>query len=105
MFEEEYGNTPREPRTMRISSDCRPIVHLDGVVRRVDSVSREVEVHAGGAAVSFDVRPDCVITLRGERVKLRLIQPRDRVRVTYTERQGTRVADAVEVRTGGPAPP
>ena len=63
-----------------------------------------MEVHAGGGTVSFDVRPDCVITLRGERVKLRLIQPRDRVRVTYTERQGTRVAAAVEVLTDSPAP-
>lgn len=89
---------------MRVPSDCRPIVHIDGVVRRVDPVSREVEVHVGGAPVSFDVRPDCVITLRGERVKLRLIQPRDRVRVAYTESRGTRVADAIEVRPGGPAP-
>jgi hypothetical protein len=64
-----------------------------------------VEVHAGGTTVSIDVRPDCVITLRGERVKLRMLQPRDRVRVTYTERQGARVADAVEVSTDSPAPP
>ena len=89
---------------MQVPSDCRPIVHIDGVIRRVDPVSREVEVHVGGTTVSFDVRPDCVITLRGERVKLRLIQPRDRVRVMYTERQGTRIADAVEVSTDSPAP-
>lgn len=89
---------------MRAPSESRPIVHVDGVVRRVDPVCREVEVDAGGATVRFDVRPGCVITLRGERVKLRLIQPRDRVRVTYTERQGARLADAVEVSTAAPAP-
>jgi hypothetical protein len=89
---------------MRVPSDYRPIVHIDGVVRRVDPVGREVEVHVAGATVSFDIRPDCVITLRGERVKLRMIQPRDRVRVTYTERQGARVADAVEVSTDSPVP-
>jgi hypothetical protein len=90
---------------MQVPSGIRPVVHLDGVVRRVNPVSREVEVHAAGTTVSIDVRPDCVITLRGERVKLRMIQPRDRVRVTYTEHQDTRVAAAVEVRTGCPAPP
>jgi hypothetical protein len=90
---------------MQIPSDCRPINHINGVVRRVDSVTREVEVHVGGTPVRFDVRPDCVITLRGERVKLRLIQPRDRVRVAYTERRGARVADAIEVQPGGTAPP
>ena len=56
------------------------------------------------STVSLDVRPDCVITLRGERVKLRLIQPRDRVRVEYTEHPGARVADTIEVQPGGPAP-
>lgn len=89
---------------MRVPSNCGPIVHIDGVVRRVDSVSREVEVHAGDTTVSIDVRRGCVITLRGERVKFRLIQPRDRVRVAYTEHQGARVADAVEVQPGGTAP-
>lgn len=89
---------------MQAPSDCRSVVHSDGVVRRVDPVGREVEVRVGGATVSFDVRPDCVITLRGERVKLRIIQPRDRVRVTYTHRQGARVAVAVEVSTASPAP-
>jgi hypothetical protein len=82
----------------------RPITEIDGVVRRVDPVGREVEVHAAGITVSLDVRPDCVITLRGERVKLRLIQPRDRVRVKYTEHSGARVAGAIEVQPGGPAP-
>jgi len=89
---------------MRVPMDRRPVVHVDGVVRRVDPVGREVEVHAGGATVSFDVRPDCVITLRGERVKLRLIQPRDRIRVAYTEHEGARVADVVEVQPGSAAP-
>lgn len=90
---------------MQVLSNCRPIGHIDGVVRRIDSVTREVEVHVGGTPISFDVRPDCVITLRGERVKLRLIQPRDRVRVAYTEHQGARVADTIEVQPGGTPPP
>jgi hypothetical protein len=82
----------------------RSITEIDGVVRRVDPVGREVELHAGGATISLDVPPDCVITLRGERVKLRLLQARDRVRVKYVEYPGARVADAIEVQPGGPAP-
>ena len=76
----------------------------DGVVRRVDPVGREMDVHVAGASVSFDVRTDCVITLRGERIKLRLVQPRDRVRVAFRECRGARIADAIEVQPEGPAP-
>lgn len=76
----------------------------DGVVRRVDPVGREMDVLVAGASVSFDVRTDCVITLRGERVKLRLVQPRDRVRVAFRECRGARIADAIEVQPEGPAP-
>jgi hypothetical protein len=84
---------------------ARQLVEINGVVRRVDPAGREVEVQIAGAPVSFDVRPGCVITLRGERVKLRLIQPRDRVRVEYTECRGACVAGTIEVQPGGPAPP
>jgi hypothetical protein len=88
----------QRPSAWRVSEE------MEGVVRRVDPVGREVEVHVAGIPISLDVRSDCVITLRGERVKLRLIQPRDRVRVKYTEHPGARVANAIEVQPGGPAP-
>jgi hypothetical protein len=89
---------------MQRPNAAQHLVEIDGVVRRVDPTGREVEVQIAGTPVSFDIRPDCVVTLRGERVKLRLILPRDRVRVAYTECRGSRVADAIEVRPGGPAP-
>ena len=88
----------QRPNGPRVSEE------VEGIVRRVDPMGREVEVHVAGIPISLDVRSDCVITLRGERVKLRLIQPRDRVRVKYTERTGALFADAIEVRPGGPAP-
>ena len=78
---------------MQGSNAWRVSEEFEGVVRRVDPVAREVEVHVAGIPISLDVRSDCVITLRGERVKLRLIQPRDRVRVKYTERAGARLAE------------
>jgi hypothetical protein len=89
---------------MQRPNAAQHLVEIEGVVRRVDPTGREVEVQIADTPISFDVRPDCVVTLRGERVKLRLIQPRDRVRVAYTERRGSRVADAIEVQPGGPAP-
>jgi hypothetical protein len=93
------------PRGVQIQNASRSVRVTDGVVRRVDPVGREMDVLVAGTSVSFDVRPDCVITLRGERIKLRLVQPRDRVRVAFTECRGARVADAIEVQPEGPAPP
>ena len=89
---------------MQSPNGSRPTLQADGVVRRVDPVGREVEVHVAGNPVNFDVRPGCLITLRGERVKLRLIQPRDRVRVAYTEGHWGRVAEVIEVQSVGPSP-
>jgi hypothetical protein len=89
---------------MRIQNASRLPLLANGVVRRVDPVGREMDVHVAGTSVNFDVRPDCVITLRGERIKLRLVQPRDHVRVAFTECWGTRIADAIEVQPVGPAP-
>jgi hypothetical protein len=89
---------------MQTRDASEPTLRVDGVVRRVDPVRRELEVLAAGTPVTFDVRPGCVVTLRGERVKLRLVQPRDRVRVAYTEAPGALVAAAVEVQPGCTAP-
>ena len=83
-------------------NETRPALHADGVVRRVDPVARELEVLVAGDPVSFDVGPECVVRLRGERVKLRMLQPRDRVRVAYTGEPGALAAVTVEVLSGGP---
>ena len=80
----------------------KPTARLDGVVSRVDPVGRELDVHTAGCAVSFDVPPVCPVTLRGERVKFRLVQPQDRVRVVYTESDGRRIAEAVEIQPLAP---
>jgi hypothetical protein len=76
----------------------------DGVVQHVDTVNRELAALVGGALVTFDVPPGCPVVLRGERVKLRLVQPGDPVRVTYTGARGPLVACAVEVPGGHPPP-
>jgi len=69
---------------------------IDGVIRRVDAVSRDMTVLAGGIQKLVDVPSDCPIVLNGETVKLRLLQPGDHVRVTYGYRNNIHVAERVE---------
>ena len=87
---------------MQTPGTCRPQMQSDGIVHGVDTVNRELAALVGGALVNFDVPPGCAVVLRGERVKLRMVQPGDRVRVTYASFRGSRVACAVEVQTGRP---
>jgi hypothetical protein len=83
---------------MRTPETCVPGILIEGVARRIDAVARELTVDAGGAFVAIDVPPDCPITLRGERIKLRMLLPRDRVRVTCAESSGALVASAIEAQ-------
>jgi hypothetical protein len=70
---------------------------FDGIVLRVDLINREVAAFVDGDLVNICVPTDCSVVLRGERVKLRMVHYRDRVRVTYTQRGETVVAQAIEV--------
>jgi hypothetical protein len=74
----------------------------DGVVVRVDTVNRELTVLFADGLRVVDVPPDCPIRLRGERVRLRMLQARDLVRVTYAAHPDSWVTSAVEVRSGLP---
>ncbi len=69
-----------------------------GTVQRVDTVNRELVVLVNGAPLTIDVPVGCATVLRGERVRLRVVQPRDRVRVAYTRRGRFLVALAIEVQ-------
>ena len=69
-----------------------------GVVHRVDTVNRELTVLVNGDLLTFEVPVDCEIALHGERVRFRMLQPRDRVRVRRAWRGGLLVALAIEVR-------
>jgi hypothetical protein len=87
---------------MQTSGTRRADSQTDGIVHSVDTLNRELAALAGGALVSFYLPPGCVISLRGERVKLRMVQPGDRVRVSHAEVRGSRVARTVEVQPGHP---
>ena len=83
---------------------CRPTTQAEAIVHRVNAVDRELTVFVAGSLVSFYVPPGCPVILHGERVKLRMVQPRDRVRVTCSEQRGSLVAHAIEVQPGPPPP-
>ncbi len=74
----------------------------DAVVQRVDPVNRELAAVVEEVLVHIYVPPDCDVVLHGERVKLRMVQPGDHVRVTYTELGDSLIARAVEVQPGHP---
>ncbi|HEX5446200.1 MAG TPA: hypothetical protein VFW87_20405 [Pirellulales bacterium] len=68
-----------------------------GVVRHVDTVNREIAAFVDGELLIFDVPVGCAVVLRGEPVKLRMVQPRDRVTLVYTNHGDLRMALKVEV--------
>ncbi len=88
---------------MRGRNSCETALEAEAVIRRVDPVNRELAALVEGVLVTIDVPPACEVILRGERIKLRMVQPRDRVRVTYTESANPIVAHAIEVLPGYPA--
>jgi hypothetical protein len=71
----------------------------DGVLQQIDLIDRQLTVRQHDSAITVAVPPNCEILLNGERVKLRLLQPRDRVRVAYALRDGVWAALSVEAKT------
>jgi hypothetical protein len=61
-------------------------------------LNREMTVLVNGEPLTFDVPVDCAIVLHGERVRLRMVQSRDRVRLAFSARDGLRVAHAIDVQ-------
>ena len=73
------------------------VLRDEGIVCQVDVINRELALLTKGTRVVFDVPPGCPIVLRGERVRLRLVQPRDRARLTYAIRRGRPTARSIHV--------
>ena len=55
----------------------------EAVVHRINPITRELAASINNTPVAVYVPPGCDVTLRGERVKLRMVQPGDRVRMAY----------------------
>jgi hypothetical protein len=81
-----------------------PVLEAEAFVHWVDAVNRELAALVEGVPVTIHVPPDCAIILRGERVKFRMVQPRDRLRVACTKLADSLVARAIEVQPSYPAP-
>jgi hypothetical protein len=81
-----------------VSQPIATAERAQGAVQRVDTVGREITVLLPTGLAVFDVPSDCPVLLRGEPIKLRLLQPRDQVRVTFSDCQGRLVAQFVEVQ-------
>jgi hypothetical protein len=71
---------------------------LLGTLQQMNAVTREISVRSDAGIELFDVPPDSLVFLRGEQIKLRLIQPGDRVRVTFVKISGSRIAKILEVQ-------
>ncbi|HZU34469.1 MAG TPA: hypothetical protein VFA18_01100 [Gemmataceae bacterium] len=71
-----------------------------GVVHCLDTVNRELTVRVSGQLWIFDVPVECKIVLHGERVRFRMLQPADRVRITHAG-QGDRPV-AIRIEVGSP---
>lgn len=74
-----------------------------GTVQSVDLLGREIAVELSTGPEVIYVPPDCPVYLRGERIKLRMLQPRDQARVTFGRIRGMLVAERLEVQPGGSA--
>ena len=89
LFEKTTAGTRLQPITAE---------RVRGIVQRVDTVEREITVLLPTGLAVFDVPSDCPILLRGDPIKLRLIQPCDQVRVAFNDRQGRLIAQLLEVQ-------
>jgi len=70
---------------------------LQGFVQSVNLLDRDLIISTGTEATVVDVPPDCPVFLHGERIKLRLLQPRDVVSIAFVRRDERLVAQKVEV--------
>lgn len=69
----------------------------EGVLQQIDLVNRSVTVFFHDGPLTFDVPLSSEVLLNGERVKLRMLQPRDRVRISYFRCRGLLTALSLEV--------
>lgn len=69
-----------------------------GIIQDVDLVGRELNVRLLTGEAKFDVPPNCPVWLHGERIKLRLVQPGDRVAIQFAKRSERLVVERLDVQ-------
>ena len=78
-------------------ADSDQMEQADGVIQAIDVPGRTLTLLVSGVSTTFDIAPDCAIVLRGERVKLRLVQPRDNAHLVYRQTAEGPRAQIIEV--------
>ena len=84
---------------VRVSETQNAPQTVEGTVQQIDLINRAVTVRQENTMMTFDVPPACVVRLNGERVKLRMLQQRDRVSVRYRAAPSGPIAQIIEART------
>jgi hypothetical protein len=87
------------------ASTSKKTLQMSGTIHHLDLVSRELELLVRMRRTSVDIPPDCLVLLRGEPVKLRLLQPGDFIHVAFDVRAGAMVAREIEVHGNQPPSP
>ncbi len=82
----------------------RSLIEVEGVIKHVDPVGRELPVIVDGVCMNFFVPIQCTICMNDERVKLQLLQPQDRARLAYSVEHGITTAHSITVATFTAAP-
>lgn len=80
-----------------MSAATTPPLAFEGTVWQVDPVGRDVVVRAGDCVRTFHVPPEGAVFVSGEPVRLRLLQPHDRVEVVYRQEGERAVASSLRV--------
>lgn len=75
----------------------RPDRIVEGTIQSVDTLGREIAVLIASGLEVFYVPPDCPTYLRGERIKLRIVQSQDEVRVTLQKHREHFVVKLLEI--------
>lgn len=84
---------------MLVSGTSTSPVHVEGTILAIDPIGRTVMIMLPSGPFTFDVPARCEILLNGERVKYRLLQPRDKVCLTFSRQRGFLTALKLAVTT------
>lgn len=81
-------------------SDPDTSERLQGIIQNVNLLERDVTVSTRIGTAVVDIPPGCPVYLHGERIKLRMLQPKDIVSIAFVRRDERLIAQKVEVQSG-----
>src|SRR5436309_5362356 len=91
------GVLNRKEWSMPSQDTTDPFHEVEGIIQQVDPVGRELPVLVNGLPMNFYVPLDCNISVKRERVRMRLLQPDDHVCLIYSVEHGVTIARSIRV--------